>query len=389
MRQQGQTETTRMEAPNGNLVKRLGIALILVIVWLAWVELACFARLRFANTDTDVIPRSRLQAVYKDAPWVNALADEWKPSNVFSYEAYVGWERKPFHGQTINVDANGVRKSQPSHCENDKAYTIWMFGGSTIWGAGVPDWLTIPSLLAAHYEKDGRRVCILNFGEKAWVNTQEMLKLTLELKRAARKPDLVIFYDGPADVYETYQSGQAGLHQNFDDVRKTLESRAAAGSGNFRYLLESNTAKTFFRQRSRDATAKSLSTDDLAKATIHCYLENVQLIEALAREYKFEPVFFWEPTLSTGNKPLTPEEQQARAASRTRTPGLEEANQAAYALVRAEARPPVFPIADALDSATGTVYFDEAHVSAEGNQLIADRIYDTVRRTPREASTTR
>ena len=86
-----------MEAAGDTWIKRAGIAVVLIIVWLAWVEVACFARLRMANTDTDVIPRSRLQAVYKNAPWVNTLADEWKPSNVFSYEAYVGWERKPFH----------------------------------------------------------------------------------------------------------------------------------------------------------------------------------------------------------------------------------------------------------------------------------------------------
>ncbi len=367
------------------LAKRGGIAVILVVVWLAWVEAACFARLRMANTDTDVIPRAHLQAVYQGAPWVEALADEWKPSNVFSYEAYVGWERKAFHGQTINIDAAGVRKSVPSSCNAvtaDKTYTIWMFGGSTIWGAGVPDWLTIPSLLAARYEKDGRKVCVLNFGEKAWVNTQEMVKLVLELKRDERKPDLVIFYDGPADVYESYQSGRAGLHQNFYDTKKTLEGRASSGSGNFRYLLESNTAKLIGQQR-RQVTSVHRDVDALAQATVRCYLENVQLVQALGREYKFEPLFFWEPTLSTGSKQLTAEEEEARVASRKQTPGLEEVNQAAYALLKAEARPPVFPIADALDSATDTVYFDEAHVTAEGNGLIAEKMYETIRRTQR------
>ena len=375
-----------MEAAGTTWIKRAGIAVVLIVVWLAWVEAACFARLRMANTDTDVIPRSRLQAVYKNAPWVNTLADEWKPSNLFSYEAYVGWERKPFHGQTINIDARGIRKSDPSHCSDrrtDDVAVIWMFGGSTIWGAGVPDWLTIPSLLAARYEKDGHPVCVLNFGEKAWVNTQEMVKLTLELKRTTRKPDMVIFYDGPADVYETYQSGRAGLHQNFDDTRQTLEGRASSGSGNFRYLLESNVGKVFLQQLLHDrmgTRASAKNADAMARATVQCYLDNVRLIQALGREYEFEPMFFWEPALSTGNKHLTSEEEAAKAASRKQTPGLEEVDQAAYALVKAQAQPPVFPIADALDSATDTVYFDEAHVSAEGNHLVADRMYETIQR---------
>ena len=364
------------------MAKRVGIAALVIVVWLVWVELACFARLRLANTDHDIIPRSHLLAAYNNAPWANTLADEWRPSNVFSYEAYVGWERQPFQGQTINIDATGVRKSEPSHCEaGDKpVFTIWMFGGSTIWGAGVPDWLTIPSLLAARFEKDGRPVCVRNFGEKAWVSTQETIKLMLELKRGGRKPDLVIFYDGPADVYETYQSGQAGLHQNFADTKRTLEGRATSGTGGFRYLLESNTAKVLFHGQAQNRPPTALGdADSIARATVRCYLENIQMVQALAREYKFEPYFFWEPELATGHKRLTAEEESARAAAKKQTPGMEEASQASYALLSSEARPPVFPIADALDSATDTVYFDEAHITGEGNELVAGRIYRTVR----------
>ncbi len=358
--------------------KRAGIALVLVIVWLTWVEAACFARLRMASNDNDIIPPARLQAAYHNAPWVNALVAEWKPSNIFSYQAYVGWERKPFQGQAINIDASGVRRTTPSHCDDDHAFHIWMFGGSTIWGAGVPDWLTIPSQLAAKYEQAGRPVCVKNFGEKAWVNTQEMVKLTLELKRAARKPDLVVFYDGPADVYETYQSGQAGLHQNFDDTRQTLEGRASSGSGGFRYLLETNTAKVFLQKKNSGKKSSARDVEALASATLRCYFDNVRLIQALGREYQFQPVFFWEPALSTGNKHLTPDEEASRAAARKQTPGLEELNQTTYALLLTQARPPVFPIADALDSATETIYFDEAHVTAEGNRLVAERMYATI-----------
>ena len=370
-----------MDAPTATLAKRAGIAVVLLVVWLAWVELACFARLRMASLDTDVIPRSRLQAVYRDSPWVDALADEWKPSNVFHYEAYVGWERNPFHGKAINIDAGGVRRSVPSACDDRAAYTVWMFGGSTIWGAGTPDWLTIPSQLAAKYEQGGRKVCVRNYGEKAWVSTQETIQLMLQLKQTPKKPDLVIFYDGPADVYETYQSGRAGLHQNFDDTRQILEGRASAGAGSFRYLLETNTAKLLLQQRLQNRMSKQTAARDvdaLALATVRCYLDNVRLVEALGREYGFAAFFFWEPTLSTGNKHLTPEEEEARSTARRQAPGLEELNRAAYALLQSEARAPVFPIADALDAATGTVYFDEAHVTAEGNRMVAERMYETV-----------
>jgi hypothetical protein len=269
-----------------------------------------------------------------------------------------------------------VRRTVPSDCADEKAYTIWMFGGSTMWGAGVPDWLTIPSLLAKQFEANGRKVCVRNFGEKAWVNTQEMIKLVLEIKQAAHHPDLVVFYDGPADVYETYQSGQAGLHQNFADIRQTLERRSS--SGGFGYLRETNTAKLFSQQRSAAGISRRTSNSDpqaLARETVKCYLENVRVIQGLATSYNFHTAFFWEPTLSTGNKPLTTEEKLAASSASKQSPGLAELNRITYAMLQHQAQPPIFPIADALDSASDTIYFDEAHVSAEGNRLIAARMY--------------
>jgi len=43
------------------LARRIGIAVGLVFLWLIYVEIASFARLRLAHTDTDVIPRDHLQ----------------------------------------------------------------------------------------------------------------------------------------------------------------------------------------------------------------------------------------------------------------------------------------------------------------------------------------
>jgi len=361
-----------------DIIKRIGIAALSGVLWLGYVELVSFGKVRLANLDTDVIPRSSLVSAYPGLSWANTLADEWKPSNRYSYEAYVGWERKPFHGQTINIEEpGGVRRSANSHCD-ETTYTIWMFGGSTIWGYGSPDWLTIPSLLAEKYARSGRRVCVKNFGEKAWVNTQEMIKLILELKRDERKPDLVVFYDGPADVWESYQSGRGGVHQNFEDTKRLFEGHAAANSGSFNYLLDSNTARLLFQQRLQNSMhqTSAKNEEEIARRALKCYLENVHLIEALGQQYGFKPAFFWEPTISTGHKVLTPVEEEARDAARKQTPGLDEASEAAYAMLKPECHAPIFCIADALDSATDTVYFDENHVSAEGNGLITERIYD-------------
>ena len=355
-----------------------GLVVAITFVWLVYVEAVCFARLRASEPGTDLIPRERLRAVYAGANWVDAMAEEWAPSNRFAYRAYVGWERKPFAGRAINIDESGMRRSSPSNCDGN-AYTIWMFGGSTVWGAGTPDWLTVPSQLGGLYEKEGRGVCVHNYGQKAWVSNQEVIKLILELKENQRNPDLVIFYDGPADVYETHQSGRAGLHQNFEVMARLFEGHAPAASGNFQYLLETNTSRFLLQQRQQTRMAKQVTAGDvavIAQESVQNYMQNVRFVQALASQYGFKAAFFWQPTISTGNKNLTPEEQSARDSARQRTPGIEEANQAAYALMQAQCRTPMFCIADVFDQSAGTIYFDDAHVDAEGDRLIAKRMYE-------------
>jgi len=373
--------TTRL----GKIASSCGLVLAIVFGWLLYVEAVCFVRLWAADPGTDLIPRDRLKQVYKNADWVDAFANEWKPSNVFAYKAYVGWERKPFAGRAINIDDASMRRSAHSQCGID-AYTIWMFGGSTVWGAGTPDWLTIPSQLAEMYERDGRPVCIHNYGQQAWVNSQEVVKFNLELKTGQRKPDLVIFYDGPGDVYETYQSGKAGLHQNFDSMAGMFERRASAGSGSFEYLLSSNAGRVLTQNTLQAHMNAPKDPNFIAQESLRNYMENVRFVQALAREYGFTPAFFWQPTISLGHKHLTPAEQVARDAARQHTPGLEDANQAAYALFEANCKAPLFCIMDAFDQADGTIYFDDAHVDAEGNRLIAKKMYEALHAQPAAAS---
>ncbi len=360
----------------GKAASYFGLVLAITFGWLLYIEAVCFIRLWSADAGTDLIPRERLRLVYKNADWVDSFSNEWAPSNVYAYKSYVGWERRPFTGRTINIDDSSLRFTAHSQC-GINAYTIWVFGGSTVWGAGTPDWLTVPSQLAEMYEKDGRVVCVRNYGQQAWVNTQEVVKLTLELKTAERKPDVVIFYDGPGDVYETFQSGKPGLHQNFDSMAGLFERKASAGSGSFDYLMSTNTGRVLTEKKAASGDSQK-DPNLIAQETMRVYMENVRFVQALAKQYGFQPAFFWQPTISLGHKHFTPAEQVARDTAKLRSPGLEAANQAAYALFEKDCTAPLFCIMDAFDQADGTIYFDDAHVDAEGNRLIAKKMYDAL-----------
>lgn len=79
--------------------------------------------------------------------------------------------------------------------------TIYVFGGSTIFGLMVPDSLTIPSHLQKYYQQQfPNQFKVVNMGILGMSSGAEVQKLQ-EVK--LQKGDIVIFYDGINDVIKT------------------------------------------------------------------------------------------------------------------------------------------------------------------------------------------
>lgn len=311
--------------------------------------------------------------------------------NELEYRSYVLWRRAPHQAvpagprnETALVGADGLRRTVHSICDG-KTYTIWMFGGSTMWGTGSPDWGTIPSLLAERYQKAGRPVCVRNYGESAWVSTQEVIQLLLELKQQAKKPDLVIFYDGANDPYIPYRSGRFDVHQNFDRIKGQFEGDAVVKWGSFGWVLRTNTYELVKRLATRfgllnpDRGAYRKRAKDLEwmiSKNVEYYLNNVDLVDALSKKYGFQYAFFWQPIIFVENKRLTTKEAEIRRLESDMSPGLEEIYKRTYGLVRAIGKGKIQYIADVFNNETQDIYIDSVHVSSEGNRIIAARIFD-------------
>lgn len=330
------------------------------------------------HTGPTLDPRAQ-SSIYKGQPWAQAYWRDFVLASKVNYRAYVGWGMTPFYGETIATDQEGYRRTFHTRCD-EGACTVWMFGGSTLWGEGLPDWLTLPSYLAREYANAGQPVCVRNVGVRGWVSTQEVVALMLALKRARRKPDLVIFYDGINDVFSFYQSGQVDVHQNYDHIREIF-----AQGGRLPSVLADTLAQVFhfWRQHPRPPL---LISDQEAQAQLDgAYLENVHLVEGLAKQYGFEYAFFWQPILLATHKALTPEEEKAQKEALKKFPALDLYCRNFYDLIHRELRPHLFDIADALDTQKGTLYIDLAHVGPEGSRLIAARMYQALH--PRADST--
>lgn len=109
----------------------------------------------------------------------------------YRYYDYVGWRNLSFKGETLNTDTDGYRRH--SHTEFKDA-SIWVFGGSTILGYGSSDKETIPAYLE-HFSGEST----FNFGESGWVAHQS-LNLLQKVYLQGGRPKYVFFYDGVNDV---------------------------------------------------------------------------------------------------------------------------------------------------------------------------------------------
>jgi hypothetical protein len=109
------------------------------------------------------------------------------------FKSFIGWRRKPFHGETINVEGTYAQRRTINNGAAD-AKKAYFFGGSSMWGTGANDEGTIPSQFAAM-----TGMWTENFGEAGYT-THQSLMLLIQLLQDGRRPDLVVFYDGVNEV---------------------------------------------------------------------------------------------------------------------------------------------------------------------------------------------
>jgi lysophospholipase L1-like esterase len=322
---------------------------------------------------------------YASQAWAKEYWKEFALSRPELYHDYVLWRRAPFKGKFININSDGIRLTPGAECSAN-SYKVFTFGGSTMWGTGSPDWSTIPAYLQANFTalRHGP-VCVMNFGESAYVSTQGVMQLILELQ-SGNIPDLVISYEGANDVYAAYQSGRS-THQNNHQIavkfenRKTLPSFVAWIESTNAFHLSQRLMAILKPPNSADlVTYKTMGIDTatLTDSMVETYLGNYKIVNALAQNYGFKSLFFWQPHIAMGGKSLTTEELEMKR--RELDPTLIEFYESVYRRIQqlAGKHENLYYIADTFDSSDFQIWIDQVHVTPVGNRLIAERIFRVI-----------
>ena len=332
-------------------------------------------------------PDTRFEAdTYNHAPWAFDYYQEYA-SIATNWQPYVYWRRAPYRGRFINVNERGLRATTPAAPEPG-AVKIFMFGGSTMWGTGARDAFTIPSLVARELRQRGVIADVTNFGESGYVSTQSVLALEHELRQGHR-PDLVVVYDGINDTYSAYQQGVAGWPQNEDnrarDFNPSLADRVrrvakdlGVKSQTRRFLLHFTPARNA-SSAARPEIARPAADDRLAQEVIRIFSINMEMIRTLGRQYGFDSVLYWQPTIL--DKPhLTAYEQ----AYRTEMKPMEPFFARTYDIIRRgsfEKTHGLHDLSPVFATTEAPVFLDSFHLGETGNELIAKAMLPDILRT--------
>jgi hypothetical protein len=289
------------------------------------------------------------------------------------FKSFIGWRRKPFSGETINVEGP-YRQRRTINKGTDGSKKAYFFGGSTMWGTGANDEGTIPSQFAALTGMHSD-----NFGEAGYTAHQSLM-LMIQLLQDGHRPHLVIFYDGVNEaaikcVTELTPDAHM-LESRIDSLLKEPVSSPASFAHYFAPIqhvagrLNSVLARTVGMAPVEGFNCH-LDSDKAARIADNL-LRDWQVARRIVESYGAKFIGILQPVVYF---------------SRTRRDHLEDVPvlmqaqfRAVYPLVQqrmAEAGGS-YDLTSALDD-DEYIYVDFAHLSPNGNRLVASRIAEIVR----------
>jgi hypothetical protein len=335
---------------------------------------------------------------YSSQDWAERYWYEMRLSRTQRYHPYVGWRRAPFNGKTIDIDQNGIRATPGADCRAN-SFKVFTFGESTMWGTGSPNWGTIPANLQKGLEKlRPGPICVTNFAESAYVTTQDVITLQMQL-RSGNVPDVVVFYGLSGDIGSAYESGRVGIHANFNDIAARFQGRREPLT--FVDRLRSTSAYSLIDQLVGKLTitnpqqktpipfemvtyeSREIDVPKLSELVVQDYFANYEIVRALAQKYGFKYFFFVPPVVTLGNKPLTSEEQEMKHVMASHV-ALDKLLTAAYQNVEgASSRyQNLYSMVHIFDHYDSLIFIDGSHVTPIGNQLIAQKMLDVMHVSP-------
>lgn len=372
----------------------LGYAVLSALVVATLLELTSYMAWSAYRRFRPTFPELRAASpVYAGQPWAKEFLQE-ETARQNSHKVYAPfrlWTAVGWHAQYLNNDEGygGAwrRTINPATnvCATTRSQVLWVFGGSTVYGTGVPDFATLPSYLSRDLNADHRScVVVQNFGVEGYVSNQELI-LLLEQLKAGQSPDMVVFYDGVNDASAAGPSpGPPSPHYYYALIKNEVEGSSAARVDFIRESYASRLVKTIAAvvHPPRAVALSSAQLQSKADAILDNYEGNLHIAKSLSQAFHFRLYWFWQPSLYYGHKPMVPFEKSALESEQEKNWPIVINHVYEEAGRRAVASGDFVFLGNLFDSVTQPIYIDQGHLGPLGNELAAAAVANYIQQHP-------
>lgn len=267
------------------------------------------------------------------------------------------WDVETRH---VNVH-DGERDTWRAPACDCERLTLWLYGGSAVFGFEQRDDQTIASHLARIAADDGLVVDVHNRGVPGQLHQRNAFRFAWDLSWDPA-PDLVAFYDGADEVDSALALSAAGL----GDTRAPYEAYSEELYDEI-FRDSADLAPTEDVEVQGWPTASDVGNDDPGRLAVVRYERSREASRDSAADADVPIAWFWQPTRHSRG--------DVEPAAEAGTDAADPARAAAFARASDLISDPVVDLTDVFDATEAPVFADEAHHSELGAQVVAEAIY--------------
>jgi hypothetical protein len=351
----------------------LGLFIVLnIVVWIVCLGFSTHALLEnYGPKLAAFSPSERMAKLpnYAGIDWTRTHFEEFHTLQS-RYISHIGWRREPFKGKTITLEGPYAQRATVGAAESGKP-SVYFFGGSTMWGTGVDDANTIPSLVAQIGAFRAQ-----NYGESGWTAHQSLALLILLLQEGHR-PNVVVFYDGVNDVaHKCRQEITPTSHAREHQIRAAVSTTKAQHLYGLEHMLKPLMGLASEIQRALPRSEAKLydchENRQEAQKIADNLLQDWDVARRLIESYGGKFIGILQPVAYYSNTRL----DHLRSLGDARKRQYE----AVYPLIkeRMAGRPDLYDFTAVLDRPE-PVYIDFCHLSPNGNRYVAQKMVEVLK----------
>ncbi len=281
------------------------------------------------------------------------------------------------HTSTVNINNFGMRGPDIIQDKPNDIYRIFVIGGSTLYGSGsTSDTTTIPGFLQEQFINSGinQKIQVINAGIEGSTSIEEVVRIKNDLVNF--DPDMIVIYHGTNDARLDWER-----YSNLDTFVPTFEKKVLVFFQ--QYLPEYKTPVLALYLINRIMLD---TTND--NGTYEPYFKSEHMVERTAlwhdrikgacefgNEKGYKTIVLLQPVLGTGNKPLT-EYEQNFLITLSGEESSKNYNTFANGLVGLDnSCHTVKDLRNIFDNVPEFIYFDNAHMTDYGNNIVSENIF--------------